>query len=202
VSFVQVYQEIQQVCRAHKITRFGCKKVERAYAFEEPGVPFNADYLKLVYSAEMAALPTDLEGKTFSKIFGAKTSCLERLLLKRKIMGPCWLKLDGVAAISSAPTTWCKFEVGLANKKAVSVLPAAGAPPPPPLVVASLHVQTVQNAKNQPEIVLASVISHKQVSVEGATANQQALQSSSATPTPTPTPAPTPNRTPNPNPDP
>jgi len=174
VTFVQVYQEIQQVCRTHKITRFGCKKVERAYAFEEPGMPAHAEYLKLVYSAEMAALPMDLEGKTFRKIFGSKTPCLERLLLKRKVMGPCWLKLDGVAAINSN-TTWCKFEVGLTNKKAVSVLPDA--PPPPPLIVASLHVQTVQNAKNQPEIVLASVITHSRVSVDGATTNQQALQS-------------------------
>ena len=79
MSFVQVYQEIQQVCRAHKITRFGCKKVERAYAFEEPGVPFNADYLKLVYSAEMAALPTDLEGKTFSKVRPSLASLPPRL---------------------------------------------------------------------------------------------------------------------------
>ena len=131
VTFQEVYQEMAQVCRTHKITRFGCKKVERAYAFEEKDMPFHADYLKLVYSAEMAALPMDLEGKTFRKIFGAKTSCLERLLLKRKVMGPCWLKLDGVAAINSN-TTWCKFEVGLTNKKSVSVLADAPPPAPPP----------------------------------------------------------------------
>ena len=57
VTFQEVYQEMAQVCRTHKITRFGCKKVQRAYAFEEKDMPFHADYLKLVYSAEMAALP-------------------------------------------------------------------------------------------------------------------------------------------------
>ena len=31
----QVYHEVQALCRQHKITKFGVKKVERAYAFEE-----------------------------------------------------------------------------------------------------------------------------------------------------------------------
>jgi DNA polymerase alpha subunit A len=41
------------------------------------------------------ALPANTEGGTFSKIFGTGTSAFELLVLKRKIMGPCWLEIKG-----------------------------------------------------------------------------------------------------------
>jgi DNA polymerase alpha subunit A len=51
-------------------------------------------------------------GTYFSKAFGTQTSCLERLLLKRKVMGPGWLKLSGVVPATSA-STWAKYELTL-----------------------------------------------------------------------------------------
>ena len=174
VEFLQVWQEVQALCKANRITRFGCKKVERSYAFEEAEVPHGtSSYLKLAYSAELPALPCDASGTYFSRIFGTSTSALELLLLKRRIMGPCWLKLDGAApALSSS--TWCKFELTLpGGKKCLS--PLADPPPSPPLVIASLHIQTMLNAKHAPEVLLASVISHTSVSCDGATANPTAL---------------------------
>ena len=174
VEFVQVFKEVQHMCRSHKIGRFGCKRVERSYAFEDSSVPTAATaYLKLVYSADLPALPADSTGKYFSKVFGTQTSSLELLLLKRRIMGPCWLRLANVApALSSS--SWCKFEVTLPEGKK-SISPLADPPPSPPLVVASLHVQTVMNAKHAPEIVMASVITHNAVSADGATAKPTAL---------------------------
>ena len=58
-------------------------------------------------------------------------------------------------------TSWAKFDLFLGGgKKALRVLGAADNPPPaPPLVVASLQIQTVLNAKHQPEVAIASVIS-------------------------------------------
>ena len=169
VEFPALYKEVQQLCRANKIGRFGCKRVERQYGFEEAGVPASSSYLKLVYSAEHPALPADASGTYFSKIFGAQTSSLELLLLKRRVMGPCWLKLDAPAPALSN-TSWCKFEVTLPQgKKALA--PLADPPPSPPLVVASVHVQTSLNSKHQPEILMASVITHSTVSADGATAN-------------------------------
>ena len=175
---MQVFQEVQALCRKHKIGKFKCKKVERSYAFEESDMPPSAAYLKLVYSAEFPALSSDESGTYFRKLVGTHTSCLEQLLLKRKVMGPCWLKLDGVApAVSS--TSWCRFEVALPlGKKALTPLP--NAPPSPPLVVASLHVQTALNAKHVPEVLMASVITHSSTSADGATPNPLALSSFSA----------------------
>ncbi len=39
----------------------------------------------------------DASGPTFSHVFGTKTSAFELLVLKRKIMGPCWLEIKGAA---------------------------------------------------------------------------------------------------------
>ena len=107
VSFAEVFKEVQQLCRAHKVTKFACKRVERSYAFEDASVPSSTSYLKVVYSAEFPPLPFDASGVTYSKVFGSQTSCLERLLLKRRIMGPCWLHLSDVIP-ATTQSSWCK----------------------------------------------------------------------------------------------
>lgn len=38
-------------------------------------------------------LPIDLSGATFSRVLGTNTSAFELFVLKRKIMGPCWLEI-------------------------------------------------------------------------------------------------------------
>jgi hypothetical protein len=38
-------------------------------------------------------LPFDLQGKTFSRVFGTSTALFERFVLERKVMGPCWLQI-------------------------------------------------------------------------------------------------------------
>jgi DNA polymerase alpha subunit A len=47
----------------------------------------------VVYSAEYPALPTETAGRSFKRVFGATQSCMELFLLKRDLMGPCWLKV-------------------------------------------------------------------------------------------------------------
>lgn len=41
------------------------------------------------------SLPVDLNGETFSHVFGANTSALEHFIIKRNLMGPCWLEITG-----------------------------------------------------------------------------------------------------------
>jgi DNA polymerase alpha subunit A len=36
-------------------------------------------------------------GSTFSHVFGSNTTPFELLVVKRKIMGPCWLEIKGAA---------------------------------------------------------------------------------------------------------
>ena len=38
-------------------------------------------------------IPNHVESPNFSRVFGTNTSAFELLVLKRKIMGPCWLQI-------------------------------------------------------------------------------------------------------------
>ena len=38
-------------------------------------------------------LPNNASSPNFSRVFGTNTSAFELLVLKRKIMGPCWLQI-------------------------------------------------------------------------------------------------------------
>jgi len=49
--------------------------------------------LQIKYPAGQPALPVGLTGSTFSAVFGANQSMLEALVLKRRLMGPCWLAI-------------------------------------------------------------------------------------------------------------
>lgn len=50
VEMADVYTEFDSIRQAHKITSWLSKPVERKYAFELPGIPSTADYLKVVYN--------------------------------------------------------------------------------------------------------------------------------------------------------
>ena len=43
--------------------------------------------------ADLPQLPKDLEGETFSHVFGTNTSSLEIFLLERKLKGPSWIDI-------------------------------------------------------------------------------------------------------------
>ena len=73
VSMADVYKEFDNVRKNHKISGFASKPVSRKYAFELPNIPAESDYLKVLYSFSDPEIPSETTGKTFSKIFGAKT---------------------------------------------------------------------------------------------------------------------------------
>ena len=43
--------------------------------------------------ADLPQLPKELEGETFSHVFGTNTSSLEIFLLERKMKGPSWIDI-------------------------------------------------------------------------------------------------------------
>lgn len=171
---------------------FAVRKATRNYAFEEKYVPREEnDYLKLIYSAHFPALPANTEGNTFSRIFGTAATCTENFILKRKLKGPCWLRLSGGKLRNSeTPVSHCVFDLAIDNPKCISVygtvkdtkknpkpsrlfgpldrvnnaefkLPM----PVPDLTVLSMSLKTVLNPKTHlHEIVTASICIHKNVS--------------------------------------
>ncbi|CAM6094458.1 unnamed protein product [Calypogeia fissa] len=144
--------------------------VKRSYAFDRADVPTGEHYfIKLTYSFKDTLLPTDLQGRYFTSLFGTHTSALEVFLIKRKIKGPSWLSISKPSRCpSSSQVSWCKLEINLESPKDIIVSPAGKVPAEiPQLVVAALNLKTVINHKdNINEIASASVVYRRRVKVD------------------------------------
>ena len=55
-----------------------------------PFPSLNAPLFKAVSEPQ---IPKDVSSPNFARVFGTNTSAFELLVLKRKIMGPCWLQV-------------------------------------------------------------------------------------------------------------
>ncbi|KAF7726453.1 DNA-directed DNA polymerase alpha catalytic subunit pol1 [Apophysomyces ossiformis] len=168
VEIGDVYSEISGLCSKLGVRKWGSKSVTRKYAFELSDVPAEAEYLKVVYDYEQPPFPADIKGSTFSRIFGTNTGPLEHFLVKRKIMGPCWLEIRD-ATFSNTNETWCKVQISVEDPKLCNPLQN---PPSsiPPLVVMSLSLRTVMNSqKNTNEVIAASAMVCNQVQIDQPT---------------------------------
>jgi DNA polymerase alpha subunit A len=112
-SQADVYADFDQVRRRAGIKKFRAKFVPRRYAFGEREVPRDErPWLKVVYGFDGAPrappgldtcadagrpaepqIPNNVSSPNFSRVFGTSTNAFELLVLKRKIMGPCWLQI-------------------------------------------------------------------------------------------------------------
>lgn len=123
--------------------------VRRNYSFELKGVPHGLlNFLKISYSARYPALPSELTGKSFSRIFGANTSLTELLLVKCRIQGPSWLRVQGAVRQDRRSRSWCKEEFildfGLKTKTFKPIVPIVDNPPEAPrLSILGLSVKSV-----------------------------------------------------------
>ncbi|KAI9225803.1 MAG: DNA polymerase family B-domain-containing protein [Piptocephalis tieghemiana] len=159
-SALEVYNELRQLLPRHGIHQWQAKEVERTYAFEEAGIPAKATYLKVVYPFTMPSLPSDLRGASFTRVFGTESGALELLLLKRRLVGPCWISLSN-PHIAAAPTiSWCRIEVTIQSPKEqirrlddqeINHLPAV-----PPLTLASLVLRTVMDVGKRENVLVAA----------------------------------------------
>jgi len=108
---MDVYKEFnEKIAERYKILQYKSRKVERNYAFSIQDVPVTSEYLEIVYPASYPMLPSDLQGETFSQVFGTNRSALEQLLLDCKMKGPAWLDVKCAQPVSS-PVSWCKVEM-------------------------------------------------------------------------------------------
>lgn len=174
VNIYDVYEELESIRKKHRILKWRCKNVTRKYAFEEPDVPAETNYIKAVYSFKEPQLPSDITGKTFSRIFGTNTSALELLIIKRKLMGPCWIKVTNYKK-SERLISWCKTEVTVNSPKSINVCKEDDPEIKkeiPPFVVMCLNLKTVYNSKKQiNEIVIASAMVYPEVNIMDHTSN-------------------------------
>ncbi|KAI9204886.1 DNA polymerase family B-domain-containing protein [Polychytrium aggregatum] len=172
VEFGDVYNEVDEMRKSLKIAEFRAAGVSRKYAFEVPGIPAEADYMKVVYPYSAPAF-TFKSGESFSHVFGSNTNPLELFILKRKLMGPCWIEITN-PQISTPTVSWSKVEVTVEDQKHVAVMREGEgedkAPREiPPLVVMSMSLRTVMNhQKHANEIVALSCLVYNEVNIEDA----------------------------------
>jgi DNA polymerase alpha subunit A len=179
-SMMDVHNEVKSIlqptCIPHVAgATWAGKIVKRKYAFDDPTIPREeTQYLKVVYDAKYPVPPHEVcaaGGKYVDKILGAGVSPIENFIIKRKLMGPCWIRIQNPVA-SGVPCTWCKFEVNVDNPKNVArldLVEAGSSRPPPPIVTMSIKLKTIVNPKtHKSEIVSVSAICHKQVMLDSA----------------------------------
>lgn len=151
-----VHKEVDSIIEKQRIGDFKAKPCTRKYAFELAGVPRECDYLKVLYPYTRPALPMELQGETFSKVFGTNTALFEQFVLCRNIMGPCWLKIEGGNFNAVQNASWCKLEVQVEKPSQISTLGDDNSEPPP-LTLMSIALRTHMNVKeNKQEIIAIS----------------------------------------------
>lgn len=154
------------------------KIVEREYAFDDPDIPREkTGYFKVVYDAKYPSPAEDVckfGGEYIHKILNGRATGRETFLLKRKLMGPCWLRIKDPLP-SQRQVSWCSFELQVDSPKNIQrldlVLPSGTPPrPTPPVITVTLKLKTIVNLKTQKnEVVSVSAVCHKNVLLDTAT---------------------------------
>src|SRR5690606_38500426 len=103
-------EELDAIMTKHGIKKWSMSKVQKKYAFEVPGVSAEAEWIEVSYPFSDPALRADLQGSTFSQVFGTNTSALERLVLRANLMGPSGIEIRE-ASRARRTISWCKTEV-------------------------------------------------------------------------------------------
>ncbi|CEM06350.1 unnamed protein product [Vitrella brassicaformis CCMP3155] len=117
----EVYREFKELRERAGIKNFKCKPVRRNYAFEREGMTRGDQqlFLKVQYSADQPMLKADATGEHFTHIFGTTTSLVETLIVKRRIYGPCWLKVSDFTQVTEGMQSWCEYEVSIDGHKGI-----------------------------------------------------------------------------------
>lgn len=174
VEMNDVYQEVDSLMSKLKVDMHKIKPCLRKYAFELPDIPKEADYLKLLYPYSKPALPMELQGETFSHVFGTNTALFEQFVLFRNIMGPCWLRIEGLDFTTVNNASWCKLECGIKKPSCITPLSESENLEAPRLTLMSLTLRTQLNVKeNKQEILMVSARVYEDVSLADTTPTEK-----------------------------
>lgn len=179
---LHVYAELKSVlqpaCIPHaQGNAWKAKPVTRSYAFEDASIPRTpCQYMKVVYDGKFPVPDRDVcvrGGVTFEKILGGGATNLENFLIKRRLMGPGWVRVYNPRPVKANVVSWCKWECvidGPKSLKRLDLITPNTVPPPPPVSTVSIKFKTVVHPKSHKlEIVCVSAICHSKVMIEGAT---------------------------------
>ncbi|KAH8832882.1 hypothetical protein DL96DRAFT_1583755 [Flagelloscypha sp. PMI_526] len=172
-TYDTIYEDFDQLRSSLNISSFMAKEVQRKYAFGEEEVPREATtWIKVLYSFEDGEIPSSAWTTNIRRIFGTNTSAFELLVLKRKIMGPCWLQIKK-PEIEFKGISWCKVEATVSDPKDINPFSDNDESAPkemPPLNIVSLSLSNLVNHElDKREIVCASVRTWQNVNIDDPT---------------------------------
>ncbi|KAH3672422.1 hypothetical protein WICMUC_004258 [Wickerhamomyces mucosus] len=171
VSAMDVHEEISPLI----MDKFGLESLKakpevKKYAFEMPGIPKEKEYLKLLLPFQPPKnanirLPPDLEGETFSHVFGTNATVFETFVTQRNIMGPCWLEIENGDFTTVSNSSHCKLEVLIKTPNNIKVIDKPTSEfqiTPPSLTTCSISVQIMMNqSENKQEVVAVTLATYK-----------------------------------------
>ncbi|KAF8323497.1 DNA polymerase alpha catalytic subunit [Cantharellus anzutake] len=149
--------------RQVKIKSYASKWVKRKYTFGFNGAAADIpdgefEWLKVSYSFKDPQFPSG-DSPNIAHILGTNTSAFELFVLKRKIMGPCWIRVQQ-PEVKHEGISWCKVEVSVSDPKLVNPFSDTDDTAPrdmPPLTVMSLSMRSVVNHQlNTREVIAVS----------------------------------------------
>ncbi|KJZ76030.1 hypothetical protein HIM_04486 [Hirsutella minnesotensis 3608] len=155
VEMSNVYDEVDDIMTKMKVKIYKIKACTRKYVFELPGVPKEAEYMKLLYPYTDPEMNIDAKGETFSHVFGTNTALFEQFVLWKNIMGPCWLKIKGADFQKIRNASHCKLEVLAEDPNMISTTSDVDNLDCPPLTLMSVALRTAFNANENKQEILA-----------------------------------------------
>ncbi|KAJ3722638.1 DNA polymerase family B-domain-containing protein [Lentinula raphanica] len=176
-ELTDVYNDFDAIRSKRGIRKFKGKFVERQYAFGDPEVPRKkTTWMKVAYPFTDKEIPADAQSPNITRIFGTSTSAFELLVLKRRIMGPCWIQIKN-PQIDNSGVSWCKLEVVVDDPKDFNPVSDSDETAPketPPLNVMSLSVRTIVNHReNKREVVCVTARTWHNMIIDGTTPPEQ-----------------------------
>jgi len=141
------------------------KPVERTYSFELPILHGKRNYLKVKYDGHLAPISQTLKGNTFSHVIGTTWTLLENFIVKKRLMGPQWLKISNFKKVGVADKkSWCQHEL-IIDFKSVAKLDQDIAPANPPIKVLSFALKNAKVNDNW-EIAAISALTFNKVDTD------------------------------------
>ncbi|KAI0540787.1 hypothetical protein GGR58DRAFT_87542 [Xylaria digitata] len=174
VEMMTVYSEVDAIMTKMNVEMYKIKPCNRKYAFELPGIPREAQYLKLLYPYTKPQISPETTGETFSHVFGTNTALFEQFVLWKNIMGPCWLNIKDPDFSTLKNGSYAKLEVVVSSPDTVSPLKDSDNLDAPPLTLMSLAMRTTFNAKdNKAEILSISARIYENILLSDTTPADQ-----------------------------
>ncbi|KAK4153694.1 hypothetical protein C8A00DRAFT_33570 [Chaetomidium leptoderma] len=170
VEMMDVYGEVDSIMTKMNVNMHKIKACTRKYAFELPDIPTEGEYLKLLYPYTKHPIELGTKGETFSHVFGTNTSLFEQFVLWKKVMGPCWLRIQDADFGALKNASHCRLEVLVEHPNMLTTIGDSESVDAPPLTLMSIAMRTMFNAKtNRQEILAISARIYEDVSLNDTT---------------------------------